>query len=96
MSIINRVKQTRPNIAVGFFTPGAEVITRLDELVAAGEIESYNLNEESADGLKKTMTFTFKDTNALDNFLNEDVSIDSRADRNTYCGLNNIILETEE
>ena len=43
MSIINRVKQTRPNIAVGFFTPGAEVITRLDELVAAGEIESYNL-----------------------------------------------------
>ena len=42
------------------------------------------------------MTFTFKDINALDNFLNEDVSIASREDRKTYCGLNNIILETEE
>ena len=96
MSIINKVIQTRPNIAVGFFTPGAEVIARLDELVAAEVIESYNLNEESADGLKKTMAFTFKDSTGLESFLNEDVSIQSREDRKAYCGLNNIILETVE
>lgn len=96
MSVINKVIQTRPNVTVGFFEPGTDVVVRLNALRDLGEIISYSLAEDSADGLTRTMTFTFKDINALDNFLNEDVSIDSRAARKTYCAQNNIILTTEE
>ena len=47
MSIETKVKQTRPNSDVDFFTPGDDIVTRLDELKALGSIESYNLNELS-------------------------------------------------
>tara|TARA_A200000159_G_C7174023_1_gene276643 strand:+ start:131 stop:421 length:291 start_codon:yes stop_codon:yes gene_type:complete len=96
MSITTKVKQTRPSVSVGFFTPSTDIVSRLDELVVSGNIESYNLTEDSADGLERTMTFVFKDQASLDSFLDEKVSMTSREARKEYCGLNNIVLTTEE
>jgi len=96
MSIETKVKQTRPNSDVDFFTPGDDIVTRLDELKALGSIESYNLNELSENGLEKTMTFIFRDQATLSGFLDEDVSFNSRELRKSYCETNNIVIETQE
>jgi len=69
MSIETKVKQTRPNSDVDFFTPGDDIVTRLDELKALGSIESYNLNELSENGLEKTMTFIFRDQATLSGWV---------------------------
>jgi len=96
MSIETKVKQTRPDSDVDFFTPGDDIVTRLDELKTSGNIESYNLNELSENGLEKTMTFVFKDQATLSGFLDEDVSFTSRELRKAYCETNNIVIETQE
>jgi|TARA_B110000285_G_scaffold19174_1_gene18619 hypothetical protein len=96
MSIETKVKQTRPDSDVDFFTPGDDIVTRLDELKTSGNIESYNLNELSENGLEKTMTFVFKDQATLSGFLDEDVSFTSRELRKSYCETNNIVIETQE
>jgi len=94
--ITRKLIQQRPNTSVDFFTPGDDIVTRLDELKALGSIESYNLNELSENGLEKTMTFIFRDQATLSGFLDEDVSFNSRELRKSYCETNNIVIETQE
>ena len=67
MSYIRYIKQTRPNTDTAFFSPTAEVVTKMDEYQSAGKIESYNLETISANQLDKEIKITFDNETVLTN-----------------------------
>jgi hypothetical protein len=96
MSYIRYIKQTRPNTDVAFFTPTAETIAKMDEYQTAGKIESYNLETISENNLNKEIKITFDTVYSFDEFMDEEIILNSAAARTSHCVSNAISYSLEE
>lgn len=96
MSYIRYIKQTRPNTDTAFFSPTAEVVAKMDEYRSTGKIESYNLETISADQLSKEIKITFDNVTSFNEFINEDLIIESKLARGTHCSNNSISYSLED
>ena len=96
MSYIRYVRQTRLDTDTAFFSPSAEAIAKMNEYKAAGKIESYNLETISENQLNKEIKITFDRVESYDEFNDEDVILDNKADRTAYCQANYISYSLED
>src|SRR5210317_399880 len=96
MSYIRYIKQTRANTDTAFFSPSAEVVAKMDEYRTAGKIESYNLEIISENQLNKEIKITFDNVNSFDEFMDEDIILDSATARTSYCTTNTISYSLED
>lgn len=96
MSYIRYVRQTRLDTDTAFFSPSAEAIAKMDEYKAAGKIESYNLETISENQLNKEIKITFDRVESYDEFNDEDVILDNKGDRTSYCQANYISYSLED
>ena len=96
MSYIRYIRQTRPNTDTTFFSPTAEVVAKMDEYKSAGKIESYNLETISANQLNKEIKITFDNVTSFNEFISEDLIIESKLARVTHCSNNSISYSLEE
>tara|TARA_B100000900_G_scaffold209171_1_gene177293 strand:+ start:682 stop:975 length:294 start_codon:yes stop_codon:yes gene_type:complete len=96
MSYIRYIKQTRLNTDIAFFSPTAEVVAKMDEYKSAGKIESYNLESISSNQLNKEIKITFDNETSFNEFVNEDLIIESKLARQTHCTNSSISYSLEE
>jgi len=96
MSYIRYVKQTRLDTDTAFFSPSAEAIAKMDEYKASGKIESYNLETISENQLNKEIKITFDNVNSFDEFMDEDIILNSAAARTSHCTANTISYSLED
>ncbi len=96
MSYIRYIKQTRPNTDTVFFSPVAEAVAKMDEYKTAGKIESYNLETISENQLNKEIKITFDTVYSFDEFMDEDIILNSAAARTSHCESNSISYSLEE
>jgi hypothetical protein len=96
MSYIRYIKQTRPNTDTVFFTPAAEAIAKMDEYKTAGKVESYNLETISENQLNKEIKITFDNVNSFDEFMTEEIIVESASARTKYCTDNSISYSLED
>ena len=96
MSYIRYIKQTRLNTDTDFFSPSAETIAKVDEYKEAGKVESYNLETISENQLNKEIKITFDNVNSFDEFMTEEIIVESASARTKYCTDNSISYSLED
>lgn len=96
MSYIRYIKQNRLNTDILFFSPSADAIAKMDEYVASGKIENYNLDNVSGNELYKEIKIVFNNTTSFDEFINEEIILNSKLARNNHCSTNHISYSLEE
>lgn len=96
MSYTRKIIQQRLNTGVEFYTPADDVVAKLEEYKSSGKIESYSLNILSENTLVKTILITFKDTSSFDDFMTNDIIVQSARSRAQHCENNLISFSLEE
>ena len=91
-----KLVQTRPNTGVAFFTNSAESIAKLKEYTDAGKIvKSESMSE---DQLVKTTELVYTAVDDYNDFIQEEVGLTEKNNRETYSSANGIstVLTEEE
>ena len=89
-----KLVQQRPNTGVAFFTNSAEAIAKLKEYTDAGKIvKSESISE---DQLVKTIELEYTSVDDYNNFIEEDIGLIEKADRESYCADNSISFSLTE
>ena len=88
---------TRPITDTAWFSPSADIITKIDEYKDSGKIIHYEVKESSGQ-LEQYIKIGFSDQAESLNFLAEDVVQDNESARQSYIDSNprTVILEDKE
>ena len=88
---------TRPSTDTAWFSPSADIITKIDEYKDSGKIIHYEV-KESIGQLEQYIKIGFSDQAESLNFLAEDVVQDNESARQSYIDSNptTVILEDKE
>jgi|TARA_B100000959_G_C14986781_1_gene625986 hypothetical protein len=80
------VTYTRPQVLTDWYSPTAEVVSKIDEWKNTDpkKIEHYEV-KESDDGLKQFYKIGFKDTDTSLAFLDESAAQSNETARNAHC-----------
>jgi len=94
MSYKTKVIYTKPNAEVPNYTPAAEYTNLIDTYFSSGKILEKPVKSE--DGLTATWTTVFENANALNEFSDEDITIENSEKRKTHCANHSISWSMEQ
>jgi len=80
--------QERPNTDVAFFTNTPQAIAKLKEYTDAGKITASESMSENQ--LVKTTELVYASNDDAEDFLNEQIGVIEKRNRESYCDENNI------
>lgn len=98
MAVTYKLIQQRPSTEVDFWaTDQADIIARVEEYKTAGKIISYDFTGTiSEDLLVKTMSVTFNNDDAYQEYINDDILNVNTNKRVDHCEDNSISWSVEE
>lgn len=98
MAVTHKLMQTRPSTSVDFWsTDQADIIARVEEYKTAGKIISYDFTGTiSEDSLTKTMSVTFNNDDAYQEYMNDDILNVNTDKRVKHCEDNSISWSVEQ
>ena len=94
MAHIRRLLQTRPNTDTNFFVPGGEIINLINEYKGLGKILEYK-SENSNDNLTNIISIKFNTVDDWNEFLSNEISVNSGMNRWNHCHSNSISWSVE-
>tara|TARA_X000000368_G_C22715624_1_gene572962 strand:- start:12 stop:311 length:300 start_codon:yes stop_codon:yes gene_type:complete len=98
MAVTHKLIQQRPSAEVDFWsTDQADIIARVEEYKTAGKIISYDFTGTiSEDLLVKTMSVTFNNDDAYQEYMNDDILNVNTDKRVKHCEDNSISWSVEQ